>query len=85
MAGTLRLTPAEEKKVETLKLLTKQNTNSGAIKAVINNYEALNNMHQLEIRKREEAEKQFSELKSKVALYFSTLQDLNNMISDGEM
>jgi len=85
MAGTLRLTPAEEKKVETLKLLTKQNTNSGAIKEVINNYEELNNRYLLEIKKREKAEKQFSELKSKVALYFSTLQDINNMINDGKM
>lgn len=84
MAGTLRLTEEEKRKVEALKKLTGQKTDSGVIKEVINHYEELQKRYLIEISKREKAENQFSELKQKVSIYISTFQEIKNMINDGK-
>ena len=79
MAFPLRLTPEEEEKVAGLKRITGQNTSSGAIKDVINNYEELNNRYLTEIEKRKKAEYGFSELKQKVAILFSTFDEIKKI------
>jgi len=81
MASTLRLNPEEKKKLDSLKKIMKQATDSGIIKEIICNYEDLYKRFNNEITKREHVEELYSDLQEKVQLYFDAEQDLKKMLS----
>ena len=80
MAGTLRLTNQEKEALERLKMVTKQKTDSGAIKHAILYYVELEKRFEKEQIKLKQTESLYFDLKCKVRAFFSANEDLKKII-----
>jgi len=81
----LRLEKAEESKMERLKQITGQNTDTGAIKHLIRNFDELNNRYLSEQKKRKQIEAEFSELKKNIEIYFSASDKIKQIIHNKQV
>lgn len=75
---TLRIGDIEDTKLEEIKKLTGEATDSGAIKAVIRNYTDLNNRYNNEMAKNRELTKVYNSLNNRVEVFLSAFNALNN-------
>lgn len=74
---TLRITVEESEKLEAIKKLVGENTDTGAIRSLINNYEELNKRYKAEIEKNGRLDRDKRELKEKISSFLSALNALN--------
>ncbi len=81
---TLRLEEQEDEAMVILKELTGENTDTGAIKNCIRNYNELNNRYMAEKAKKNHVDNLYQELKQKVELYFSTSEEIKKILKDGK-
>jgi len=80
----LRLEEAEDSKMEALKKITCLNTDTGAIKHLIRNFEGLNNRYLEEMRKKNEIEAKYQELKKQIAMMFFASDEIKRILEDGK-
>lgn len=77
---TLRLGEKEVGKISTLKTLSGENTEAGAIKYCIRNFEELHDRYLNEISKNRNLTGQYNELREKVSDYVNSFTELSAVL-----
>lgn len=75
---TLRIGDTEDTRLEEIKKLTGETTDSGAIKAVIRNYADLNDRYNNEMAKNRKLTEAYNSLNNRVEVFLSAFNALNN-------
>ncbi|BAD51369.1 hypothetical protein [Bacteroides fragilis] len=76
---TLRLGEVEDQKLQQIKTLVGETTDTGAIKHIIRNYAELSSRYDSEMKRNKKLSSDYQDIKQKVKLFCSALNDLNKL------
>jgi len=79
---TIRLEEEEAEKLESLKKLVHQNTDNGAIKHLLRNFEELNKRYVAEMNAKSEAQRRYHTLKKNVEVYFESFDEIKKVLKE---